>query len=79
MQAAVAFALLASASAVAPLNRATGDVIPNQYFVKFHKTSTQAQRDAHMGTIKVCASGMGVLASFPARLHTTLPDGFFPC
>ena len=59
------FALLASAVAVAPLKRGNGDVIPGQYMVMFHKTSTLADRDAHMAKINVCCSHACVLLVAP--------------
>jgi hypothetical protein len=51
--AAATFALIASASAAAPLLRGNGDVIPGQYMVMFHKTSTLADRDAHYAKLNV--------------------------
>lgn len=48
-----AFALLASASAVAPFHRGNGDVIPGEYMVVFQKDSAPADREAHINKIKV--------------------------
>lgn len=48
-----AFALLASAAAVAPLKRGNGDVIQGQYMVVFHKDSAPADREAHMNKMQV--------------------------
>jgi hypothetical protein len=56
MFASVAFALLASAAATAPFHAGNGEIIPGEYIVMFHKTSTLAQRDAHMAKTEVrCA------------------------
>ena len=67
-----AFALLASASAVAPFHRGNGDVIPGEYMVVFQKDSAPADRDAHISKIKVCAHTC--TTSF-ARHLSLLPDG----
>jgi hypothetical protein len=53
MFASVAFALLASAAATAPFHAGNGEIIPGEYIVMFHKTSTLAQRDAHMAKTEV--------------------------
>jgi len=56
MFASVAFALLASAAATAPFHAGNGEIIPGEYIVMFHKTSTLAQRNAHMAKTEVrCA------------------------
>lgn len=66
MFASVAFALLASAAATAPFHAGNGEIIPGEYIVMFHKTSTLAQRDAHMAKTEVrcLASVCGYRARF---------------
>ena len=58
MFASVAFALLASAAATAPLHRGNGEIIEGEYVVVFHKDSVQAARDAHMTMMEVCVHKM---------------------
>eukprot|EP00039_Didymoeca_costata_P026942 m.17041 g.17041 ORF g.17041 m.17041 type:complete len:416 (-) comp5882_c0_seq1:49-1296(-) len=54
-------ALVASASAVAPLLKGDGSAPENDWVVVFHPTSVQADRDAHMTKLRTALDGSSII------------------